>query len=220
MNEFYCPECDHRMRYPDERAGKRIRCKDCKQPIQLPELDGESAPVATNLIPKTRGEALAFLFNSYAEKAKAEHPDDEAAATEALARTMEYIATGSRCQSCYTPAPVRSVSFHEHIGMIVMFQHKSIKGRLCRKCADRHFTEFTFTTFFLGWWGCISACVTPLVLINNFVRYVPCLFMPDELDVRQQPAGRLKIAIALTLGATPLIVLFGFPPLITLLNHL
>ncbi len=55
------------------------------------------------------------------------------------------------------------------IGAVIIRFQASIRGRFCKKCFMSKFWEFTLITFFLGWWGIISLCVTPFVLINNIV---------------------------------------------------
>ncbi|MDB5389926.1 MAG: hypothetical protein JWM11_5572 [Planctomycetaceae bacterium] len=217
MHEIDCPNCQHRLKYQDKFAGKEVRCPKCRHRMQIPDLDdsqSENVPVSQEA---ARGALLAHMLNSYAEQAHAAHPTDESAATNDVIEKMEYLATGSICQTCYQPAPTRSVAFHEQIGMILAFQHRSIKGRLCRKCADQYFTEFTFTTFFLGWWSLLSFVVTPFILVYNFVRYVPCLFL--KYGSQRAPASQLKNVVAVVLAAAPLIMLIVMPLLVMLFEQ-
>lgn len=87
------------------------------------------------------------------------------------------INSGTGCQICGCDAELRHVSFHQHTGMLVLWIHRSIKGKLCKSCISRHFWEMTTSTMCLGWWGMISFIITPICLINNIGRYIYCLGM-------------------------------------------
>jgi hypothetical protein len=76
------------------------------------------------------------------------------------------------CQACGIEAPTRKVFFVQHIGAIMMFFHKRIGGLFCRNCMNKYFTEYFFTTLFLGWWGVISMFATPVVLLLNIANYL------------------------------------------------
>jgi hypothetical protein len=67
----------------------------------------------------------------------------------------------------------------QNIGMVVTRQWNKIEGNLCRRCIGAYFRSFTLTTLFLGWWGVISFCVTPLILLNNIARYLLALRLPE-----------------------------------------
>lgn len=88
------------------------------------------------------------------------------------------MASGIICQGCGIEAPTRAVDFRQNIGMLVMRTHKRIKGKLCKKCVNKHFWQMTATTLFLGPWGYISIVVTPIFIINNLVRYLSVIGMP------------------------------------------
>jgi hypothetical protein len=82
------------------------------------------------------------------------------------------------CQACGVEAPTRYVAFYQNIGALVMRFGKSIQGQLCKSCIHKYYWEFTGITLVAGWWGLISFILTPIFLINNAVRYLPCLGMP------------------------------------------
>ncbi len=81
------------------------------------------------------------------------------------------------CQDCGVEAETKYVAFHQNIGALFVRFPKSIEGRLCKSCINKHFWGMTGTTLFLGWWGTISFIVTPFFLLNNIGRYVFCLGM-------------------------------------------
>ena len=83
------------------------------------------------------------------------------------------------CVRCGIDAPTKMVSFHQNIGMFVTRQEREIKGELCRRCARKAFWSCTFTTLFLGWWGVISFCVTPFMILGNVFSYARCLSLPE-----------------------------------------
>jgi hypothetical protein len=76
------------------------------------------------------------------------------------------------CQSCRLPVETKYVEFYENVGMIIMRQHRSVKGNLCKSCIDYYFWNLTGKTMLLGWWGIISLIVTPFILLNNFSRFI------------------------------------------------
>ena len=91
------------------------------------------------------------------------------------------------CQDCGVEAATKYVSFHQNIGALVVHFTKSINGKFCKSCINRHFWGMTGKTFLLGWWGVISFIITPFLLLNNIVRYVFCLGMPAVPPGAAQP---------------------------------
>ncbi len=90
------------------------------------------------------------------------------------------------CQVCGVEAPTKKVTFYQHMGAIVLMFTKTMKGKLCKSCINKTFWKFSLMTLFLGWWGVISFFLTPLVLLNNFIRYLFCLSMdavPENASV-------------------------------------
>lgn len=86
------------------------------------------------------------------------------------------------CQLCSYIGDVKYTELYQNIGMLVMRQHRSVKGKLCKECISKTFWNYTPITLFLGWWGTISFLVTPLILINNVGRYIFSLGMKDRGD--------------------------------------
>jgi len=83
------------------------------------------------------------------------------------------------CRTCAAHAPTKYVEFYQNIGMLVTRQWARIDGNLCRRCIRAYFCSYTLTTLFLGWWGLISFFVTPFVLLNNIIRYLASLSLPE-----------------------------------------
>jgi len=81
------------------------------------------------------------------------------------------------CQGCGLEAPTKYVEFYQNIGALFVRFPRSAKGNLCKSCIHRFFWKYTSTTFFLGWWGTISFCVTPFYVLNNTFRYLASLGM-------------------------------------------
>jgi hypothetical protein len=82
------------------------------------------------------------------------------------------------CEICGVEGPTKYVEFYQNIGLLLARRTVSVKQRLCRPCIGRYFRSYTLTTLFLGWWGTISLCITPLILINNVGRYLMALQLP------------------------------------------
>lgn len=83
------------------------------------------------------------------------------------------------CRTCGVQSPTKYVEFYQNIGLVFARQWIKIDGNLCRRCIGAYFRSYTLTTFFLGWWGVISFFVTPLILLNNIVRYLLSLGLPE-----------------------------------------
>lgn len=81
------------------------------------------------------------------------------------------------CQSCGLPVETKYVEFYENVGMIIMRQHRSVKGNFCKSCIDYYFWNLTGKTMLLGWWGVFSFIISPFILLNNLIRFVFTLRM-------------------------------------------
>ena len=100
---------------------------------------------------------------------------------EALGSVDTYFAKQAKgCQICGSLASTKQVEFYGNIGMLFARRNYSIKGKLCKRCINREFTNKTLMTLILGWWGTISFIITPFYLINNIVRFIPTLGMKQE----------------------------------------
>ena len=69
------------------------------------------------------------------------------------------------CERCGRDAPTEQVSFHQHIGLIVLFLHSRHAGRFCRVCIDRLFARTTLISVLFGWWGILSVFITAFVVL-------------------------------------------------------
>jgi hypothetical protein len=117
-------------------------------------------------------------------------------------------ASGSFCESCGIPAPTKYVEFYENVGALVMRFHRSAKGNLCKPCINKYFWDFTGKTMLLGWWGIISFIVTPLILINNTLRFIGSIGLKKP---RQQiPGGPSSFWVLTALAGYILLGLFLF----------
>ena len=95
------------------------------------------------------------------------------------------------------------VSFHQNIGMLVTRQERELKGELCRRCSKSTFLSYTLTTLFLGWWGIISFCVTPFMILGNIFSYVRCLSLPEPtISAMNVPMALHDVSTGATRGLT------------------
>jgi len=107
------------------------------------------------------------------------------------------------CVLCKIDAPTKMASFHQNIGMWVTRQERELKGELCRRCARSTFLSYTLTTFFLGWWGIISFCVTPFMILGNIFSYVRCLSLPEPtISAMDVPMALHDVSTGVTRGLT------------------
>lgn len=112
--------------------------------------------------------------------------------------TLEAVGIYGQCQDCRRRAPVRSVSFHQNIGMLIVRQYKSVQGLLCKDCVNKHFWGMTGTTLVGGWWGVTSFILTPFILVNNIYQYLRTLPMGRATQVGEPP--RLTAEISATIA--------------------
>ena len=83
------------------------------------------------------------------------------------------------CERCGRDAPTEKVSFHQHIGLIVLFLHSRTAGRFCRSCIDRLFLRTTLISALFGWWGIFSVFITAFVVLPlNIVSKIRGLDVP------------------------------------------
>lgn len=77
------------------------------------------------------------------------------------------------CERCGRDAPTEQVSFHQHIGLIVLFVHSRRAGRFCRVCIGQLFRRTTLITALFGWWGVASFFATLFFALPiNVVSYL------------------------------------------------
>jgi hypothetical protein len=97
------------------------------------------------------------------------------------------MSEGILCQHCGIEAPVRKVTFHQNIGMLVMRQSRTVDGFVCKGCLHERFWVMTGTTLGIGWLGTISLILTPIFIINNVVYYLTRLGMPPVPATARKP---------------------------------
>ncbi len=78
----------------------------------------------------------------------------------------------TRCDGCGLPAQTHRVHFQQNIGALFRRFYREVDGDYCQDCIERHFWTMTGKTLLLGWWGIISFCVTPWILIGNVIAYL------------------------------------------------
>lgn len=77
------------------------------------------------------------------------------------------------CERCGRDAPTAPVSFHTHVGLVVLFWHRRVAGHLCKVCIGEVFWPSFLVTLLFGWWGVISFFVTGLfALPMNVISYL------------------------------------------------
>ena len=114
------------------------------------------------------------------------------------------------CTACAAQAPTKYVEFYQNIGMLVTRQWAQIKGNLCRRCIGAYFRSYTSTTLFLGWWGLISFIVTPFVLVNNVVRYLAALNLPEPgIAAMNTPSSSISTPISVSTHSRNFKVIYG-----------
>ncbi len=128
------------------------------------------------------------------------------------------------CQLCGA-APAAPVTIRGHQGMLVIMRSLRRRGVFCRTCALASFREMQADTMLQGWWGPLSAFITPIVLLVNLgalsgIRRIPEPVAPGwrpPLDpgkpVFRRPAGVLALIplslIALAVLAIPVLLIIG-----------
>lgn len=93
--------------------------------------------------------------------------------------TAAAVAGAAVCQICGAQTETKKVELYQNIGMVVARRTNKISANLCRRCIREHFKAFSLTTLFLGWWGMISFILTPLILLNNAVRFLMSVSLPE-----------------------------------------
>ncbi|MFT3838136.1 MAG: hypothetical protein QM723_14210 [Myxococcaceae bacterium] len=97
-----------------------------------------------------------------------------------VARAAKLLPTKvGRCEVCRDRRPVLRVAYSQNTGLLVMRRTEAVKGQVCRSCSLRTFVRFELHTLFLGWWGLISALVTPIDLVTHFACLLGTLGFPS-----------------------------------------
>jgi len=111
-----------------------------------------------------------------------------------------------RCDLCRSPKSVRSVTFLQNIGLVVVRLSKQVQGVFCGRCIRSTFWRCTLTTLFFGWWGFVSFIATPIILIANVVTL---LRSHRQVGLPQALVGASTILGIPVLALTTLILLSG-----------
>jgi hypothetical protein len=102
------------------------------------------------------------------------------------------------CEVCGQRGPVLAVTYWQNTGMMVMRRTWSRAGLLCRSCSTQAFWKMTSHTAALGWWGTISFCITPLILINNMAHGLATWGLPTQGEMVQDALeGQREYALSL-----------------------
>jgi len=111
-----------------------------------------------------------------------------------------------RCDLCRSPKSVRSVTFLQNIGLVVVRLSKQVQGVFCGSCIRKSFWSCTLTTLFFDWWGFVSFIATPIILVANVVT-----LLRSHRQVGLQPAlvGAFTILGIPLLALTTLVLLSG-----------
>ncbi len=105
---------------------------------------------------------------------------------------------------------------YQNVGMLIARQTTETTGNFCRRCIRKYVASYSLTTFVLGWWGMISAIITPFLLIANLIVYLRSLGMsePDLLAAGIAPGmpvpgpelGSQKWKVAVAAGIVVVLV--------------
>ncbi|MEU9401575.1 hypothetical protein [Streptomyces sp. NPDC048242] len=122
-------------------------------------------------------------------------------------------------------APAAQVTVRGHQGMVVIMRSLRRQGVLCRPCALATFRDMQANTLVAGWWGPLSAVITPFVLLLNLgalsrikklpepVAYGPRPPLDPGRPVFRRPQGIVALIplglLALLLLAVPLLAIVG-----------
>ena len=83
------------------------------------------------------------------------------------------------CESCGVEAPTAHVSFTKNIGMFVARHEETVAGAFCKTCARRYYKDYQLINFLGGWWGMISAIITPVYILQNLGSWRGIKNMPE-----------------------------------------
>lgn len=109
-----CPSCGHRLKYPDEHAGKKAKCQKCSHPFRLPAISPVNRDQGNSAMDRDQatGAESSHGFNTIEEQAAAERPNDPDAAgqekTQQAAPPASFLKSGeplpsptsASCRAC------------------------------------------------------------------------------------------------------------------------
>ncbi|HLL55964.1 MAG TPA: hypothetical protein VK447_20550 [Myxococcaceae bacterium] len=104
-------------------------------------------------------------------------------------------ARGNRV-SCGKYSALNDVTFRRNIGMLIMRQYAEKGGPMCKSCIHATFWGYSAINLTVGWWGFISAILTPFLQLGNMFHYTRSLLLPSKVsddlsDFSAQPTQRL-----------------------------
>lgn len=76
------------------------------------------------------------------------------------------------CQNCGRTTSIQASIYRRNIGMVFRRRYLEVQGVFCAKCQEKLFWQSFMTNLFLGWWGVISFCINPFLIILNVFNYV------------------------------------------------
>ncbi|WP_329337579.1 hypothetical protein OG252_19705 [Streptomyces sp. NBC_01352] len=131
---------------------------------------------------------------------------------------------GPVCEVCGA-APAAAVTVRGHQGMVVIMRFLRREGVFCRTCGTAVFRQMQADTLVQGWWGPLSAIITPFVLLLNLSARSTLRGLPQPatgswrppLDpgkpVMRRPAGLIAAvplaALGLVVMALPVLIVIG-----------
>lgn len=88
------------------------------------------------------------------------------------------IRTDGVCGACSLAAPTIDATLRYNVGLLIMRREGKIAGHLCKSCLTAHFWRYSAMLVFVGWWGLISAIVTPFYLLANLWNFARAWYLP------------------------------------------
>ena len=158
MELTVCPNCDSRLTLRIEETGRSYHCFKCGS-IHSPRVIPIQSP---NEISGKRPH----------DDARENAPAKRWGKQEKTTSPNSSVAGGTICGECREWTPCKKTTVMYVRGFLMTIWYGQVDTYLCRRCFNRVFVEFTFSTIFLGWWSLLSIFVTPIVLANNVRQYI------------------------------------------------
>lgn len=89
------------------------------------------------------------------------------------------------CMRCGGDLPLRGVTFHWNVGLILFRFEGSSPELMCKGCIHAEFWKATTLNLFCGWWGILSFFFTIAYLLTNTIKYLFCLRMPAQFPANK-----------------------------------
>lgn len=91
------------------------------------------------------------------------------------------------CQVCGIEAPTLDLSFRQNIGLVILRQEKTISGRMCKRCCNKNFWNYSFITLFVGWLSPLSLILAPIYLLFNIYNLLKSFSLEPVPDDAEPP---------------------------------